>query len=113
MTDFKKKYKGRLTGNNKPKAALPKAGEIWWVSNLDGIKDRPILIVDYDRGRVRYRKCTSKCNGIFLRTPINDYQKAGLFVTTYVDPMIRSITMDSLVRRMGSLSDRDRRVLGV
>ena len=113
MTDYMVQYKRNLKAMNKAGKGVPQPGEIWWVSMLDGIKDRPILILGYDGGMVTFRKCTSQYSTLHPRDTIDDYYDAGLDKATYVDPNCRTISRQSLVRRMGSLSEYDRQKFGL
>ncbi|MBR4504418.1 MAG: hypothetical protein IKP20_05555 [Candidatus Methanomethylophilaceae archaeon] len=108
MTDFLSQYKKsqRTRHNRSPRA--PNPGEVWWVENLDGIKDRPILVVGTRNGDVLFRRCTSQSGGANARDVIEDYMEAGLDTETYVDREVRSIPSTHLVRRLGSLSQYDR-----
>ncbi|MGI6078321.1 MAG: hypothetical protein ACOYCB_09215 [Fastidiosipilaceae bacterium] len=98
---------------NKTSKGTPMPGEVWWVSNLDNIKDRPILVLDCSSGIVTYRKCTSQTSVFRQRDTIEDYYEAGLDKATYVDPERRSISRTRLVRKMGELSDYDRQKFGL
>ena len=108
MADCLNQYmKSRRTRHNRSPRA-PNPGEVWWVENLDGIKDRPILVVGTRNGDVLFRRCTSQSGGADARDAIEDYMEAGLEMETYVDRVIRSIPSTHLVRRLGSLSQYDR-----
>ena len=106
-------YKRNLKAINKSGKGTPAPGDIWWVSNLDGIKDRPILILNYASGAVTYRKCTSQVSAFRQRDTIEDYYDAGLDKATYVDPEVRTIQRTRLVRKMGELSEYDRQKFGL
>ena len=112
MTDYMGKYMRGLKAMNKSGKCSPQAGEIWWVSNLDGIKDRPVLILGHSGNMVSFRKCTSQFSSCRPRVLIEDYFDAGLEKETYVDPECRSISRDRLVRKMGELSEYDREKFG-
>ena len=91
----------------------PRRGEIWWVKNLDNIKDRPILVVGCQNDTVTFRKCTSQYSDKVERQIIQDYYEAGLEKETYLDNEIRIIPRTSLVRKLGRLSSADRARLGL
>ena len=113
MVDYMDKYKKGLKAMNKTAKCKPKPGEIWWVSNLDGIKDRPILVLFCNGDTVTYRKCTSQTSMIRQRDLIEDCLDAGLDKPTYVDPERFTISRGRLVRRMGELSENDRSKFGM
>ena len=113
MTDYMNQYKRNLKAIDKSGKGTPAPGDIWWVSNLDGIKDRPILVLDYASGTVTYRKCTSQASTIRQRDTIEDYYDAGLDKATYVDPERRTIPRTRLVRKMGELSEYDCQKFGL
>lgn len=113
MTDYMNQYKRNVKAMNKTSKGTPMPGEVWWVSNLDNIKDRPILVLDCSSGIVTYRKCTSQTSVFRQRDMIEDYYEAGLDKATYVDPERRSISRTRLVRKMGELSDYDRQKFGL
>jgi len=102
-----KQYKrSNGTGNNRGKGT-PQPGEIWWASNLDGIKDRPVLVLGHSGNMVTIRRCTSQTSTVRQRDLIEDYMEAGLEKETYVDTEIRSIPRDRLARKLGKLSEYD------
>ena len=113
MTDYMKQYKRNLRAIEKSGKGTPAPGDIWWVSNLDGIKDRPILVLDCSSGTVTYRKCTSKTSTFRQRDTVEDFYDAGLDKATYVDPDRRTISRAKLVRKMGELSEYDRQKFGL
>ena len=113
MTDYFKQYKRNEKAKARPAKGTPQPGEIWWVSNLDGIKDRPVLILGHSGNMYQYRKCTSQLSGTRERAIIEDYIEAGLEKETYVDAEIRTIERSKLVRRLGELSDYDRERFGL
>ena len=82
-------------------------------SMLDGIKDRPVIIVDYGYGTATVLKCTTKFNQEYHSQRIVDYADAGLSSETFVDPVRRIVSLDSLVWRIGELSEHDRGRFGV
>lgn len=98
--------------NNSGKGT-PQPGEIWWAPNLDGIKDRPVLILGHTGNSYTFRKCTSQTSAIRKRDLIEDYYEAGLEKATYVDPDRRTIDRNRLARKMGELSDFDRPKFGL
>ena len=113
MSDYMTQYKRNLKAVNKACKGTPAPGEIWWVSNLDGIKDRPILVLDCTSGVVTFRKCTSQLSTFRQRDLIEDYYEAGLDKATYVDPERRTIARTRLVRKMGVLSEYDSSKFGL
>ena len=113
MVDYMDKYKRGLKAMNKTSKSKPKPGEIWWVSDLDGIKDRPILVLSCNGDVVTYRKCTSQASVIRQRDLIEDCLEAGLDKPTYVDPERFTIPRSRLDRRMGKLSEEDRSKFGL
>ena len=113
MVDYMDKYKRGLKAMNRTAKCRPKPGEIWWVSDLDGIKDRPILVLSCNGDVVTYRKCTSQASVIRQRDLIEDCLEAGLDKPTYVDPERFTIPRSRLDRRMGKLSEEDRSKFGL
>ncbi len=114
MSDYLGQYKrSQKPRRNNTGSGTPCPGEVWWVSNLDGIKDRPILVLRCESGTVTFRKCTSQHSCTVARTLIEDYLEAGLDKETYVDPNVRTIPRNRLVRRMGKLSDYDLEKFGI
>ena len=113
MTDYMVRYKRNLRAMNKSARGMPQPGEVWWVSMLDGIKDRPVLILGHQGNTIFFRKCTSQYSDYLPRDVIEDYYDAGLDKATYVDPDLRMIERDQLVRKMGDLSDFDRDKFGL
>lgn len=113
MTDYMKQYKRNLKAIDKSGKGTPVPGDIWWVSNLDGIKDRPILVLGCSSGTVIYRKCTSQTSTTRQRDTIEDFYDAGLDRATFVDPERRTIQRTRLVRKMGELSEYDRQKFGL
>ena len=109
MNQYKRNNKAKNTAGK----GTPQPGEIWWVSNLDNIKDRPVLIIGHTGNIYRFRKCTSKTSVTHQRDLIEDSIGAGLEKDTYVDPEIRSIERKRLVRKLGKLSDYDREKFGI
>ena len=113
MTDYMTQYKRNLRAMNKSGRGTPVPGEIWWVSMLDNIKDRPILVLECGGGNVTFRKCTSQASTFRHRDFIEDFYDAGLDKATFVDPELRTIPRTRLVRRMGELSEYDRQKFGL
>ncbi len=113
MTDYMARYKRNLKSMCKAEKGTPQPGEIWWVSMLDGIKDRPVLVLGHQGGSVFFRKCTSQYSSYLPRDTIEDYYDAGLDKATYVDPNLCSLPRNQLVRKMGMLSDFDREKFGL
>ena len=113
MADYLNKYKKTQKGGGRSNNADPKPGEIWWVANLDGVKDRPILVISCDGGTVRFRRCTSQTSTTRRRDLIEEYIWAGLEKETYVDEEVRTTSVSRLVRRLGELSDYDRQKFGL
>ena len=113
MTDYMTQYKRNLKSMNNAGKGTPQPGEIWWVSNLDGIKDRPVLILGHNGNMYTFRKCTSQTSTSRQRDVIEDYYDAGLDKATYVDPDRRTIERNRLVRKMGELSESDREKFGM
>ncbi len=114
MTDYLNRYKkGSKTPHNRGGGSAPRPGDIWWVSNLDGVKDRPILILSVDGDTVTFRKCTSQASAVRSRDVIIEYEYAGLDKETYVDPEVRTGSKSKLVRKLGELSDYDRPNFGL
>lgn len=113
MTDYMNQYKRNLKAMNNSGKGTPQPGEIWWVSNLNGIKDRPVLILGHTGSIYTFRKCTSQTSTFRQRDTIEDYYDAGLDKATYVDPDRRTIERNRLVRKMGELSEFDREKFGI
>ena len=113
MVDYMNQYKRNLKAKKGPSKASPQPGEVWWVANLDGIKDRPILVIGRESNMVLYLKCTSQCSSSREQYIIEDFIEAGLDKVTYVDSERRSIDRKRLVRKMGELSDYDRSKFGL
>ncbi|MBR6205523.1 MAG: hypothetical protein IKQ60_10905 [Candidatus Methanomethylophilaceae archaeon] len=109
MTDYLGQYKRSQQSRHNRSPRDPKPGEVWWVENLDGVKDRPILVVGASGGVVRFRRCTSQPGIGMRRDVIEDYVEAGLEKETYVDAGIREVQSTRLVRKLGSLSEYDRK----
>ena len=113
MTDYMNQYKRNLGAKNNSGKGTPQPGEVWWVSNLDGIKDRPVLILDHTGNMYRFRRCTSQTSTVRQRDLIEDYMEAGLEKATYVDKEVRSIERKRLVRKLGVLSEYERAKFGL
>ena len=113
MSNYMVQYKRNLKAMNNYGKGTPQPGEIWWVSNLDGIKDRPVLILGHIGSTYTFRKCTSQTSTFRQRDIIEDYFGAGLDKATYVDLDRRTIERNRLVRKMGELSEFDREKFGL
>ena len=113
MTDYLKQYKRNEKAKTRLAKGTPQPGEIWWASNLDGIKDRPVLILGRSGDVCQYRKCTSQLSEIRERAVIEDYIEAGLDKETYVDTDICTIERNRLVRKLGKLSEYDCEKFGI
>ncbi len=108
MTDYLNQYKKGQKSRHNRSHRNPNPGEVWWVENLDGVKDRPILVVGVQGSDVRYRRCTTQSGGARSRDVIEDYMEAGLDKETFVDREVRTIQSTHLVRKLGTLSQYDR-----
>ncbi len=113
MTNFTKRYNGQLKGLNRPKASLPKRGEVWISADFDGIKDRPVVIAGYHNGFADCLKCTSQFKQDYQRIELSDYSEAGLEKKTYVVPGLRTVTLNSLTMRLGTLTEADCKKIGL
>lgn len=113
MTDYMVQHKRNLKAIDKSGKGTPHPGEIWWVSNLDGIKDRPILILGCKEDLVTFLKYTSQSKDYRKAILIEDYYEAGLEKATFVDSQVRSILRSCLVRRLGKLSEYDSQKYGL
>ena len=113
MTDYMHQYKRSKKPSKKTGKGTSQPGEIWCAENLDGIKDRPILVLKYSSGTVTYRKCTSQSSTVRNRDTIEDYLEAGLDKETFVDPEIRNTSRTRLVRKLGALTEYDRQKFGL
>ena len=114
MVDYLSRYNKKNQGvkNNSGKGT-PHPGEIWMVPNLDDIKDRPVLVIDYSQNTVTFRKCTSQPSSFRPRDLIEDYYEAGLEKATYVDQEVRRIPRNRLAWKMGELTEYDREKFGL
>jgi len=113
MTSYLGRYQRAQDHHSKKNLFHPQSGEVWFASNIDGIKDRPILIVSSSGTEVVYRKCTTKPNDIRGRSLIEDYVSAGLEKDTYVDPEPKIISKSRLLWKMGTLSPEDMTQFGL
>ncbi len=111
--DYLKQYNRRKNPSNRSNNADPKPGEIWWASNLDGVKDRPVLVISRSGDTVTYRKCTSSTGFVRPKDLIEDYISAGLEKETYVDAEVRTISRNRMVRRLGKLCEEDLQRFGL
>ena len=112
MTSYLAQYQKVQKRFSKKNSIRPCPGEVWFASNVDGIKDRPILIFSVSGDHIACKKCTSRPNDIRRRVLIEDYINAGLEKDTYVDPEPKTLLRSDLLWKMGSLSEDDRRLLG-
>ena len=113
MTDYMTQYKRNEKAKNNSGKGTPQPGEIWWALDLDGIKDRPVLILGHNGNTYTFRKCTSQTGTVVKRDMIEDYTAAGLDKPTYVDPEKRSIGRNRLAWKVGELSEYDRDKFGL
>ena len=51
MIDYLYQYNRSKNPSNRTGRGTPQPGEVWWVENLDGIKDRPVLVLKYSSER--------------------------------------------------------------
>lgn len=108
MVDYLNQYKKGQKARHNRSPRNPNPGEVWWIENLDGVKDRPILVTGVHGGSVMFRRCTSQNGGAQSRDVIEDYMEAGLEKETFVDREVRTIQSTHLVRKLGTLSKYDR-----
>jgi mRNA-degrading endonuclease toxin of MazEF toxin-antitoxin module len=101
-------YRRSSRAPRKDTGSVPVRGEVWWASRVDGIKDRPVVILSFSDPKVTFRSCTSKDSAVQSRELIEDYDIAGLDRPTYLSPTIKEMDRARLVRRIGSLSQYDR-----
>lgn len=113
MTDYKQHYRKCLKAISESNKDVPQYGDIWWVKNLDNVKDRPVLVMGCRNDIVTFRKCTSQLSDKIQRGIIQDYYEAGLEKETYLDMETRTIPRYRLVRKLGRLSVEDRTRLGL
>ncbi len=111
--DYLKQYNRRKNPSNRSNNADPRPGEVWWVANLDGVKDRPVLVIARNGDTVTYRKCTSSTGSARPKDVIEDHISAGLEKETYVDAEVRTIARNRMVRRLGKLCDLDMERFGL
>ena len=109
MTDYMQQYRRSQKPPRKDTGSVPRRGEVWWASRVDGVKDRPVVILSCSGSSVSYRRCTSQEGVAQMRKLIEDYDIAGLDRPTYLDPVPCSMDRARLVRRLGHLSDYDSR----
>ena len=108
MTDYMHQYRRSNRAPKKDTGSTPKRGEVWWASRVDGIKDRPVVILSYSDPKVTFRSCTSQDSTVHVRELIEDYDVAGLDRPTYLSSVSKDMDRARLVRRLGSLSKYDR-----
>ncbi len=117
MTDYMNEYKRsqKLNGPkaNRRKGGTPQPGQVWWVPNLKPGIDSPAVVITAGGGWVTVRRILREPEGPWHRDVIDDYIKVGLDFYKYVESAEHVMTRDRLARRMGRLSDRDRRRLGI
>lgn len=104
MNQYRKSQKPQ----RRDSGSVPNRGDVWWASRIDGVKDRPIVILSFDGTKVTYRKCTSQDSMTQMRELIEDFDIAGLERATYLDPKPSTLDRSRLIRRMGHLSEYDR-----
>lgn len=110
MRDYLSQCRNDIKGKSKHNVGTPNPGEIWWVENCDGVKNRPVIIVKCEKDNVICLKCTSQEGS---RQMIGDYLKAGLDKETFVEPVKSTVRRSSLSRKIGSLSKTDRDRFGI
>lgn len=108
MVDYMHQYRKSQRSPVRDTGTIPVRGEVWWASRVDGVKDRPIVVLSYADGRVTYRRCTSQEGMTQMRQLIEDYDIAGLDRPTFLDPVPCTMDRSRLVRRLGVLSEYDR-----
>ena len=59
MTDYMHQYRRNQKPQRRDTGSTPKRGEVWWASKIDGVKDRPIVILSYSNDKVTFYKCGS------------------------------------------------------
>ena len=59
MTDYMHQYRRSQKPRRRDTGSTPKRGEVWWASKIDGVKDRPIVILSYSNDKVTFYKCGS------------------------------------------------------
>ncbi len=117
MTDYMNEYKRsqKLNGPkaNRQKGGTPQPGQVWWVPNLEPGIDSPAVVITAGGGWVTVRRILREPEGPWHRDVIDDYIKVGLDFYKYVGTTEHFLSRDRLARRMGRLSDRDRRRLRI
>ena len=108
MTDYMHQYRRSNKAPRKDTGSIPKRGEVWWASRVDGVKDRPVVILSFSEPKVTFRSCTSQDSMMQIRELIEDYDVAGLDRPTYLAPIIKEMDRARLVRKLGVLSQYDR-----
>ena len=112
MTNYMYEYK-RSQKRNRSKGGTPQPGEVWWAPNLEPGIDSPVVVMSARGGWVTVRRCLRDPEGQWHRDVIDDYIRVGLDFYKYVEFREQILYRDRLVRKMGRLSDHDRRRLGV
>ena len=108
MTDYMNQYRRSQKPQRRDTGSTPKRGEVWWASKIDGVKDRPIVILSYSNDKVTFYKCTSQDSMSQMRELIEDYDIAGLDRPTYLDQRPYSMDRARLIRKLGQLSQYDK-----
>ena len=111
MPDYMNQYKRSQRSPRKDTGSTPCRGDVWWATNIDGVKDRPVVVLSFSDGIVTCRKCTSKDGSV--RDVIEDYYAAGLETATYLSREIIRLDRCRLARRLGMLSLEDRESLHI
>jgi mRNA-degrading endonuclease toxin of MazEF toxin-antitoxin module len=101
-------YRRSTKAPRRDTGSTPKRGEVWWASRVDGLKDRPVVIVSFSDHKVTFRSYTSQDSSVQMRELIEDYDVAGLDRPTYLSPAIKEMDRARLVRKLGVLSQYDR-----
>lgn len=117
MTNYMNEYKRSLKLNEQKakcqKGGTPQPGEVWWVPNLEPGIDSPAVVITAGGGRVVVRKIIKEPENQWHRDAIDDYIKVGLDYYKYVETLDHYLPKNRLIKKMGKLSDRDRRRLGI
>ena len=109
MVDYMNQYRRTQKPARRDTGSTPKRGEVWWASKVDGVKDRPIVILSVNNNQVTYRRCTSQDGTSQMRMLIEDFDVAGLDRATYLDPVPCTMDRSKLIRKLGVLSEYDRK----
>ncbi|MGN1044994.1 MAG: hypothetical protein ACI4Q9_03455 [Candidatus Methanomethylophilaceae archaeon] len=111
MPDYMNRYRRSQRPPRKDTGSVPCAGDVWWATNVDGIKDRPVVVLSFSGGVATCRKCTSRDGSV--RDVIEDYYEAGLEKETYLARESILLDRSRLARRLGRLSPDDRASLHI